>query len=77
MNIVVCDGPKPQSTVPGVTGMSETAAVTAIQNAGFRPSVNYIFDPSHAGVVVDQHPGSGSAAAPGSTVYILVGKATP
>jgi penicillin-binding protein 1A len=77
VSIVVCDGPKPVSVVPGVVGSSETSAVTTIQNAGFKPSVNYIFDPAHAGVVVDQHPGSGATASPGSTVYILVGKSTP
>ncbi len=77
VTIVVCDGPMPASVVPGVVGMSETAAVTAIQNAGFVPSVNYHFDPAHVGVVTVQHPGSGSTAPPGSTVYVLVGKASP
>jgi len=76
VSVVVCDGPRPSSVVPGVVGMAETAAVTAIQNAGFRPSVNYIFDPSHAGIVLSQHPGGGANAPPGSTVYIQVGKGT-
>ena len=75
VTIVICDGPKPVSVVPGVVGKTETAAVTTIQNAGFVPSVNYIVDPSHVGIVTDQHPGSGDTASPGSTVYILVGKA--
>ncbi len=77
VSIVICDGAKPQGSVPGVMGMSETAAVTAIQNAGFKPSVNYVIDPTHVGIVIDQHPGGGSTATPGSTVYILVGKAGP
>jgi penicillin-binding protein 1A len=77
VSIVICDGAKPQGSVPGVVGMSETAAVTTIQNAGFKPSVNYVIDPTHVGIVIDQHPGGGSTASPGSTVYILVGKAGP
>lgn len=77
ISIVICDGTKPQGSVPGVVGLSETAAVTAIQNAGFKPSVNYVIDPTHVGIVIDQHPGGGSSASPGSTVYVLVGKAGP
>ena len=76
VSIVICDGAKPQSSVPGVVGLSETAAVNAIQNAGFKPSVNYVIDPANVGIVIDQHPGSGSSITPGSTVYILVGKAS-
>ncbi len=75
VSVVICDGPKPVSVVPGVVGMTETAAVTAIQNAGFKPNVTYIFDPPHAGIVLSQHPGGGATAPPGSTVYVQVGKA--
>ena len=64
--------------VPYVVGQSETAAESALQNAGFRPAVKY--DPTSSaplGQVTVQSP-SGGTAAPGSTVTITIsGGAVP
>ena len=58
--------------VPNVVGQQETAAESALQNAGFKPSVKN--DPTSSapiGQVTAQSP-SGGTAAPGSTVTITV-----
>ena len=58
--------------VPNVVGQQETAAESALQNAGFRPLVKN--DPTSSapiGQVTAQSP-SGGTAAPGSTVTITV-----
>ena len=60
------------STVPNVVGQQETAAESALQNAGFRPLVKT--DPTSSaptGQVTAQSP-SGGTAPPGSTVTITV-----
>lgn len=76
VTIVICEGPQPSNTVPNVVGKNETSAVSTIINAGFVPGVYYATDPTKVGIVTSQHPGGGSQAPPGSTVYIVVGKAS-
>jgi penicillin-binding protein 1A len=61
----------PQSTVPSVVGMSESAARTKIATAGFVASVSYV-PGSTPGVVVSQSPAAGAKMTPGSTVSISV-----
>ncbi len=76
VSITVSQGESPQSNVPNVVGMSEAAASEALTAAGFTCKVVYSpAEPSQAGVVISQFPGSGSSAGrPGSQVIITVGK---
>ncbi len=74
VTIVVCNGPTSNPVVPNVVGMGEAAAVSTIYNAGFTVSISYINDPSHVGVVINQHPAGGTTMPARSTVFILVGK---
>ncbi|MBC7229512.1 MAG: PBP1A family penicillin-binding protein [Actinobacteria bacterium] len=75
VSITVSQGPSPQSRVPGVVGMSETAAKEALTGAGFTYKVVYSpSDPSLAGTVISQFPGAGASASPGAQVIITVGK---
>lgn len=76
VSITVSQGPAPQSSVPNVVGMSETAAKETLSGAGFSYKVVYSpTDPSQAGMVISQFPGSGASAGPGSQIIITVGKA--
>jgi membrane peptidoglycan carboxypeptidase len=75
ISISVSQGSAPSSNVPGVVGMSETAAKEAISSAGFTYKVVYSpTDESQVGIVISQFPGAGAAAGPGSQVIITVGK---
>ena len=71
VTLYVSSGTAPVA-VPNVVGQQETAAESALQNAGFKPSVKN--DPTSSapiGQVTAQSP-SGGTAAPGSTVTITV-----
>ncbi len=75
VSITVSQGSSPQSSVPGVVGMSETAAKETLTRAGFTYKVVYSpSDPSLAGTVISQFPGGGASASPGAQVIITVGK---
>jgi len=74
--ITVSQGSSPQSSVPGVVGMSETAAKETLSAAGF--SYKVVYSPagaSQVGIVISQFPGAGASAAPGAQIIITVGKA--
>jgi PASTA domain-containing protein len=77
MNYVVSSGPPPV-TVPNVVGLTQAAASTAIVNAGL--TVGAIsFSPSTtvaAGLVISQTPTSGTSAAGGSAVALVVSTGT-
>ncbi|MEW6552945.1 MAG: PBP1A family penicillin-binding protein [Actinomycetota bacterium] len=74
VSITVSQGSSPQSSVPGVVGMSETAAKETITAAGFSYKVVYSpADASQVGIVISQFPGAGATAAPGSQIIITVG----
>lgn len=75
VSISVSRGSAPQSNVPGVIGMTETAAKETLSAAGFTYKVVYSpTDASQAGIVISQFPGAGASAGPGSQVIITVGK---
>ena len=75
ISITVSRGSPPQSSVPNVVGMNETAAKETLSSAGFTYKVVYApSDPSQIGVVMSQFPGAGASAGPGSQVIITVGK---
>jgi beta-lactam-binding protein with PASTA domain len=78
--------PPPQSTqqqtqpqaqsVPDVVGLDEATAVQTLKSSGFVVSETDCptSDQSQDGVVLDEHPAGGTAAPPGSTVAICVGR---
>lgn len=77
VSINVSQGSAPQSNVPNVVGMSETAAKETLSSSGFTYKVVYSpADASQVGIVISQFPGSGASAAPGAQVIITVGKAS-
>jgi PASTA domain len=65
-------------TVPDVTGQTESAAETALKNAGLgaSPSDTTTCGSTPGGDVVRQNPGGGTSAQPGSVVAIVVCSAT-
>jgi len=63
----------PQASVPGVVGLTESAARTSISTAGFAASVSYV-PGTPPGLVVSQSPSAGTRMTPGSTVSISVTK---
>jgi penicillin-binding protein 1A len=76
VSITVSQGPAPQTSVPNVVGMSETAAKDTLTGAGFIYKVVYsLSDASQVGMVISQFPGGGASAGPGSQIIITVGKA--
>ncbi len=77
VSITVSQGSAPQSNVPNVVGMGETAAKETISAAGFTYKVVYSpSDDSQVGIVISQFPGGGASAGPGSQIIITVGKTT-
>ncbi len=77
--LVVSTGATPVE-VPNVVGMTESAARDALQNANLKSnvvSVDVPFGSPQANVVIDQTPGAGEPAAPGSTVTIRIGNPGP
>jgi serine/threonine-protein kinase len=77
VNIVIAQTPT-TANVPGVTGDTASAATSALQSAGFKVSqtTQNVTDKKKDGVVLSQSPGAGASAKKGSTVTIVVGKAT-
>jgi 1A family penicillin-binding protein len=76
VSVTVSQGAAPQSSVPNVVGMGETAAKETLSAAGFTYKVVYSpTDASQVGIVISQFPGAGASAGPGSQVIITVGKA--
>ncbi len=61
----------PQSSVPGVVGMTEAAARTKLAAAGFSASVSYVGG-TPPGIVTGQSPGAGAKIPAGSTVSLTV-----
>ncbi|NTU71675.1 MAG: PASTA domain-containing protein [Coriobacteriia bacterium] len=59
--------------VPDVIGMSRSAAVAAVEAAGYKASVTVVYGTSQpAGTVFRQNPSGGSALEPGGSVGMLV-----
>jgi serine/threonine-protein kinase len=75
VTLVVSSGPDEQQ-VPSVVGLSENAAISALESAGFQVDVTTqeVIDPTQDGRVVDQDPNGGQDAPAGSTVTIVVGE---
>jgi beta-lactam-binding protein with PASTA domain len=75
VTIVVSTGPK-RATVPDVVGDPRDAAASALNDVGFRVSVQEqtVSDESQDGIVLSQRPGAGATADVGSTVTIVVGR---
>ena len=75
VTLVVSSGPE-ERDVPGVVGLSESAATSALENAGFDVVVedDETADPTKIGRVTDQDPAGGQSAAAGDTVTIFVGR---
>jgi serine/threonine-protein kinase len=73
--VVVSSGPATTS-VPPVVGLSEDAAISALEDAGFVVSVEReATDAEDPGTVIDQSPSGNSEAAPGAPVTIVVAEA--
>jgi len=64
--------PPPQVTVPNVVGLQQSAAQTALTNAGFASTVTTVNNAAAAGTVLSQNPTGGSSAAAGSSVALSV-----
>jgi eukaryotic-like serine/threonine-protein kinase len=77
VSIVVSKGEE-KATVPSVIGKPRAEAVEAVRAAGLKPVVQeqQTEVASQVGRVTDQFPPSGSKLKPGSTVTLVVGKAT-
>jgi eukaryotic-like serine/threonine-protein kinase len=75
VTMFVSSGPS-DVTVPDVVGMSQDAATSQLQAAGFQVSVakQSVNDPSEDGKVLEQSPQGGTSAPKGSTVTITVGQ---
>jgi beta-lactam-binding protein with PASTA domain len=75
VQITISTGPE-LVEVPDVIGEDMGTARAIIRDAGLQPSVVFedVTDPAQHGIVLDQEPGGGSEASPGSTVTILVGR---
>jgi beta-lactam-binding protein with PASTA domain len=74
--LAVSRGPNPSLTVvPDVSGKTQQAATTTLQNAGFKVQVLTVkpANPSQSGRVVDEQPAGTTRAPEGSTVTIYVG----
>jgi serine/threonine-protein kinase len=79
VTIVVAQKQAPTTAkVPGVTGQTAAQASSTLKAAGFgvSESTRTVKDQSKNGIVLDQSPAAGSSAKKGSTVAIVVGKAS-
>ena len=77
ITIVVSSGTK-QTPVPDVVGMNQSAAVSALDAAGFQANVSQAVSTSaNIGKVISQSPAAGTTADDGSAVTITVGIAAP
>ncbi len=75
VNLTVAKAPE-KATVPGVSGMSESAAIAAIQGAGFTVQTRdkTVSDQKQDGKVLGQSPAAGSQLKKGAHVGIVVGR---
>ena len=62
------------ATVPGVEGLSLDAAVSRLQDDGFKTDITSEPNDAAEGTVFRQNPGGGSSADKGSTVQLFVSK---
>jgi beta-lactam-binding protein with PASTA domain len=69
--VVVAQTPSSRE-VPSVIGESESSGTAILQNAGFSVSTQSATSTSPAGQIIDQSPGGGTSAPPGSSVLITV-----
>ena len=77
ITIVVSSGTK-QTQVPDVVGMNQSAAVSALDAAGFQANVSQaVSTGANIGKVISQSPAAGTTADDGSAVTITVGIAAP
>ena len=76
VTISVSTGQAKKVAVPNVIGMTQAAATSALQQAGFNVNVVQVptSDRKQDGVVIDQDPKGGQQAEQGSTVSIAVGQ---
>ena len=78
VRVNVSEGPNPAAatTVPSVVGQDQTAAATALRQAGFKVLVLFrkTTDQTQNGVVVEEQPAAGSSIPRGSYVAIFVGR---
>jgi serine/threonine-protein kinase len=77
VTLVIAQTPTTAS-VPGVTGDTASQAAGALQAAGFKfaQTTKTVTDKKKDGIVLSQDPTSGTSAMKGSTVTIVVGKAS-
>jgi eukaryotic-like serine/threonine-protein kinase len=75
VSLTVSNGPK-TVPVPDVTSLDVGSATASLQGDGFRSKISYqsVTDPNQDGVVLDQSPAGSTAAKPGSTVSLTVGR---
>lgn len=73
VNLVISRGIRLLS-VPGVVGMSQSAATSVLRNAGFEVLHRSEYSSKAAGKVARQEPSAGSSRAPGTPVVIVVSK---
>ena len=75
VTLTVSKGPPP-SAVPDVTSLDRDAAVSRLEDSGFKANVirKDTDDPSLDGVVLSQDPAAGAQAKPGARVTIVVGE---
>jgi serine/threonine-protein kinase len=79
VSIQVSNGKAPTARVPGVVGLSATAASNQLRTAGFGVDLQFAptNDKSKDGKVISQSPGGGAKLDEGGTVAILVGRYEP
>ncbi len=75
ITLFVSKGPK-EATVPDVTAFSRTDAIATLRNSGFKVVVvdQDTPDQNYDNAVMNQSPGPGESAKPGTTVTITVGR---
>jgi serine/threonine-protein kinase len=75
VQITISTGPQ-LVNVPDVVGAPVDDARAILQDDGFQPRTVFqdVTDPLQDGIVLDQDPGGGSQASPGSRVTIVVGR---
>ncbi|HWC38813.1 MAG TPA: PASTA domain-containing protein, partial [Acidimicrobiales bacterium] len=80
VNLVVSSGqPQPTAQVPNVVGLPQGQAKQTLTGAGYGVSAQpqAVSDPTQNGIVLNENPPAGTAANPGTTVTIVVGKFVP
>jgi beta-lactam-binding protein with PASTA domain/predicted Ser/Thr protein kinase len=76
ITLSVSKGPK-NVVVPDVTSQDEQSATATLRSSGFKVTVQdqTVSDPGLEGIVLEEHPPTGTKAPKGSTVTIVVGRA--